>query len=207
MSSLGVVGELVASYLAHREVMCLWQADHQSAHGGVGLHHGRRSEGHSDALESDQLVEDKVDGDVGQTRIAHSRSDALKLLLMQFGDGELLVGRISPDGLSHLLVHTFRTRFCQSVGKGLEEHLVIVVIGEGLSHIDAGGGGKDAYLVLPHGCLRTDEVAQTMTHAVVSWHLLPQHGQMDGFTERMALSAFAGTHRLHYDVVVLAPRW
>ena len=82
MSSLGVVGELVASYLAHREVMCLWQTDHQSAHRGVGLHHGRCGECDSDALETDERVEQEVDGDVGQARITHSGSDALELLLM-----------------------------------------------------------------------------------------------------------------------------
>ena len=201
----GVVGELVGANLSDGEVVCLREADHESTHGGVGLHHGGRGQGHADAPEPDEAVEQEVDGDVGQAGIAHGRPDALKCLPMQFLDGQMLVGRISPQSLAHLLVQSLGSCFGQSVGQRLEEHLVVIVVGEGLSHVDAGGGGKDAYLVLSNVFVWTDEVAQAEALSVGIGHLLAQHGQMDGLSAGMALTTFAGSHGLNHDVVPFAP--
>ena len=104
VATLSIVGELFLSDGPYGKVVCLWQADHESAHGGMGLHHGGGGEGHPDALETNQFIEDEVDGDVGQAWVAHCGSDALKLLLMQFCWCQLLVGCIAPDVFPEFLV-------------------------------------------------------------------------------------------------------
>lgn len=96
LASASIVSELIGINFADCEVVCLRKADHQATDGGMRLHHGGGGEGHANAFEPDQFVQQEVDGDVGQTRVTYCWTDALKLLLMQFCHRELFVWGISP---------------------------------------------------------------------------------------------------------------
>ena len=62
------------------------------------------------------MVDDEVDGLVGETRIAHGRSYALKLFVMKLTHRKMFLSGIAPIVLAYLLMHLLGCGFGKSVG-------------------------------------------------------------------------------------------
>lgn len=61
----GVIGKLTAVDLTHAEIFCPWVREHQSRHGGVGLHHAVFGEPHAYLREGQKAVDEENDALVG----------------------------------------------------------------------------------------------------------------------------------------------
>ena len=72
---------------------------HQSADGGVWHHHPVFCEVDTYLSHVQKLVEDKVHRLVGKGRVAHGRTDALKLLVVQLADAQFFVGAYPQNSL------------------------------------------------------------------------------------------------------------
>ena len=102
-------------------------------------------------------VEVEIQTLVGHRRIAHSRTDTLKLLGQEVGDGEAFKDGISPIELSDVLMSQFGSSFGQAVGQRLSHQMPIIVLT--LEHAFKGfihRNGKETNAVR----LRRDEIGQ-----------------------------------------------
>ena len=142
----------------------------------MGTHRTMFGEPDANALHIQQTVDDEIETRVGQRRITHGRTDALKPLGQHLRDGKLLLRGIAPELLAHLFVQPFGGGLSQPVGQGLGEHPHLRIVGIALLHLHIHRGSEDAKPVsLAAGC-RTDEVGQTQArplHRV--GRLLPEH--------------------------------
>ena len=126
--ALGVVEELVFTDASDGEIMGLGMGYHQAADTRMGAHGSVLGEADADGFEIDDTVEVEVEALVGQAGVTHGRTNALETLGMEVGNGQMLVGRITPIRFAHSLMSAFYSRFGQTVGKRLTEHVLIVVL-------------------------------------------------------------------------------
>ena len=91
------------------------------------LHSSVFGQADADSGEVDETVEIEVEALVGETGIADSRTNTLKTLRVEVGNGQLFIGRIPPIELTNRLVSTLYSGFSQAVSKGLTEQPLVVV--------------------------------------------------------------------------------
>ena len=117
-------------------------------------------QGDADALHVQQVVQDEVDGLVGQGRVAHGGADALEAFGQQVGDGQVLVRSVAPGCLADVLVHLLCGGFGQAVAEGLDEQVAVGVARsvEGFKPVD--GRGEQSHRICLARRQRPHKVAQ-----------------------------------------------
>ena len=111
-----VVAQLVFADFSKIEITGLGMRNHQTAHRSMLHHHPALGQADAYLFHVQQVREDEVHAGVGERRIAHRRTDALKGLDVELLDGEPLVGSISPIVGSHFLVHLLGGSLGKPVG-------------------------------------------------------------------------------------------
>ena len=130
----GIVGQSFFADTPYGEVAHGGMTEHQSGHGGCGLHHAVFRQVHADVAEVDEAVHQENKALVGQRRIAHGGPAPLIGFSKETLGIEVLVGGIAPVGAAH--------GFMQAFGGGLGHHL---------------GVGAGAQHARPHGQLKIEK--------------------------------------------------
>ena len=109
----------------------------------MGGHHTALGQSDTNVLHANEVVQQEVHAGIRQRGIAHGRPDSLELLLVQLGNGQLLVGCISPIVAPHFLVHPLGGGLCQTVGQCLDKHAAERVVLVHVLSTVVGARGKE----------------------------------------------------------------
>ena len=158
------------------------------------------------ALDVEQPPQRGLLGVIGAGRVAGRGTDAAVGLVDEFPARQLLLRRVPPMSLPHLLMEILGTRLGEAVCQRLEQDGVVVVVGalercRAPVHAEARGHGKRADVVTNAGIARRDEIGQAQMRLAVRLAALLAQLVQDG--ERLP-PRLVGVHR---DVVVAERCW
>mmetsp|Transcript_55188 Transcript_55188/g.146427 ORF Transcript_55188/g.146427 Transcript_55188/m.146427 type:complete len:1471 (+) Transcript_55188:155-4567(+) len=176
--ALRILHDLVLAHLADLEVgrALVGEAERRDRR---GRQHGERvGQLNADLLvRLDQFPHERLLGVVGLRRVAGRRADALILGLEHVVVRQLLVGRVAPELLAHLVVQELGKGLGEAVGDGLHHDALVVVVlaaqlGADVLAAEAGRDGERANVVRLARVLGRHEVRERVADGVLALLLL-----------------------------------